>query len=107
VREAIRRLLDKGPSWAVITMGAEGAVVSDGHGFWRITVPKVEVVNAIGSGDAFCAGLAVGLLWGHNVQDAARLGAACGSANATTTMAGFIELEQLAELQQKVGIETW
>ena len=45
-------------------MGKGGAVASDGKSFWRIPAIEVAAISAIGSGDAFSAGLASGIAAG-------------------------------------------
>jgi tagatose 6-phosphate kinase len=87
---------------AVITGGAEGVVASDGSGFWRIESPRVRAISAVGSGDAFAAGLAVGLLAGRTLPDACAFGAACGAANAMTALAGHLRVEDVRALEPKV-----
>ena len=54
---AARALLAHGPSLVVVTLGAEGAFgISDGVDV-RVAAPVVDVVDTIGAGDAFGAGL--------------------------------------------------
>ncbi|HET6729622.1 MAG TPA: carbohydrate kinase [Jiangellaceae bacterium] len=52
------RLLDLGPKLVVVTLGAAGAFASTLHGA-RVVVPAhpIEVVDTVGAGDAFTAGL--------------------------------------------------
>jgi tagatose 6-phosphate kinase len=105
IREAIQRMVAPcGGEWAVVTMGGEGVVVSDGLNFWRVTVPQVDVVSPIGSGDAFAAGLAVGLERGQPVNEAVILATACGSANALTALPGFVRPEDIERLQRAITI---
>ncbi|CAN5462295.1 ribokinase [soil metagenome] len=64
----------------VLTVGENGAVVADHEGITRIdpvTVPRV--VDTTGAGDAFTAALAVGLVEGMSLRDAARFAAAAGA----------------------------
>jgi tagatose 6-phosphate kinase len=107
LRGAIRRLLTDGPSWAVVTMGGDGAVISDGTRFWRLRHPPVKVVSPIGSGDSFSAGLAVGIVRGQDVPDAARLGAACGAANAMTASAGHVNRDDVLRILRDVSVDPW
>ena len=53
-----------------------------------ISVPHVDAVNPVGSGDALNAGLSLGLARGDGFEAALALGIAAGSANATTFSAG-------------------
>jgi tagatose 6-phosphate kinase len=99
VRRAMVEAVRRGAGWVIATMGAEGALLSDGRRFWRLHVPPIQAVNPIGSGDAFAAGLAAALSDGREVPYACRLGAACAAANALTDQAGFIDAGRLAELE--------
>jgi fructokinase len=63
LESAARALLAHGPRLVVVTLGAEGAFgVSAGMDV-RVKAPLVEVVDTIGAGDAFGAGL---LAWLHD-----------------------------------------
>jgi len=107
LRQAIARLIDQGAQWAVITRGPRPAIVSDGRSFWTLTTPLVPVLNTIGSGDAFTAGLAVELARGQTLPDACRLAAACGAANAMTLWAGYVEPQKVSDLQSQIQIAQW
>lgn len=68
------------PPKMIVTMGANGAAVSEGAKHW--TVPPrqgIEVVDTTGAGDAFAAGTVVGLLRGFALNEAARIGSAAAS----------------------------
>lgn len=55
-----------GPATVILTMGEEGALVSEGGRITgRIPTRPVEVEDATGAGDAFWAGFLVALLDGH------------------------------------------
>ena len=59
----------------IVTMGADGAVYAsqDGQQGW-CPARKVEVRDTTGAGDAFCAGAAIGLTYGKDLQEACRIG---------------------------------
>ena len=40
LRDAMKRMIEAGPTWCVVTMGGEGAVATDGTRFLRANVPK-------------------------------------------------------------------
>lgn len=50
-------LLSRGVRLAVVTLGAEGAIASTGAGSVRVEAFDVDVVDTVGAGDAFGAGL--------------------------------------------------
>jgi len=104
LRGAIAQLLRAGPQWAAITMGAAGVVVSDGRAFWRAAPPAIEAINPIGSGDAFAAGLAVSLLRGESLPQAAVLAVACGASNALHPLPGRIDLAQVQQFASRIAV---
>ena len=89
----------------VITMGAAGALASDGQSAWQVKSPMVRAISAVGSGDAFAAGLAIGLSRGESLPQACQLAAACGAANALTSLAGHLRAEDVDRLRAEVHIE--
>jgi fructose-1-phosphate kinase PfkB-like protein len=105
LRDGMRRLVDLGAQWVVVTRGRAETLITDGVSFWRIHTPQVRVVSAIGSGDAFAAGLAAGLARGEDVPQACALGAACGSANAMTPDAGHVREEDVEMLGRPIHVD--
>ncbi len=83
VAEDMQRLRESGISLVVVTLGEGGALLADEAGCLRVRVPRVEVVNATGSGDVFLAGMVVGLERGQPAREAIVLGAVCGTDAAT------------------------
>lgn len=83
ILRAARLLLSDGARWALVTQGALPALLlGDGGETWRLTPPAIALVNPIGSGDCVTAGVIHAWLDGRAMPAAARLGVACGSANA-------------------------
>lgn len=78
--EAARELVGLGVGSAFVTCGAEGASWADATSSGLLPAPDVEVANASGAGDAFCAGVAYALLEQAGARAAGRLG---------TALAGF------------------
>jgi len=107
LRDAIKRLVESGAKWAVITEGKAGAVISDGEQFWRFRAPVVKAINPIGSGDSLAAGIACGIARGQDMLDAVKLGIACGAANAETITAGVVDRDRVRELTDRVEVEPW
>ena len=76
----IKFFLDKGVKHTVFKMGGEGSSIA-GHGMDEIRLPafKATVVDSTGCGDSYCAGFIVGLSLGWSLEEAGRLGGACGA----------------------------
>jgi sugar/nucleoside kinase (ribokinase family) len=83
-----------GVGTVIVTTGAEGCVVVDDGGVVRIPAFEVPVVDTTGCGDAFTAGLLVGLGSGRALGDAARLGTAAAAlvAQGLGSDAGIVDL---------------
>ena len=59
----------------VVTMGADGAVYADLEGNKGLCpARKVEVKDTTGAGDAFSAGVAIGLTYGQSLAQACEIG---------------------------------
>jgi ribokinase len=77
-------LLGSGPSSVIVKMGSRGAYVAGAERLRRrVPTFKVKAIDSTAAGDAFNAGLAVGLVRGMSLVDAARYGAAVGALSAT------------------------
>ena len=59
----------------VVTMGGEGAVFADCHGgMGYCPARNVHVKDTTGAGDAFCAGVAIGLTYGKDLEGSVEIG---------------------------------
>eukprot|EP00047_Mylnosiga_fluctuans_P010501 m.16570 g.16570 ORF g.16570 m.16570 type:complete len:346 (-) comp3154_c0_seq1:2733-3770(-) len=77
----------------------DGAVAVDGGWVaWEISLPRIDITNAIGAGDTTSAGLLLGLLAGLAPVDAFRLGLAAGSASCLTDEAAKFHLDEAVHL---------
>jgi len=80
---AVETLLAKGPKTVVLTLGARGAYVAAGG--VRALVPgfTVEAVDTTAAGDVHCGALAVALVEGRPLLEAARFANAAAALSAT------------------------
>jgi ribokinase len=80
---AAPELLELGPKSAVITLGREGAVFSDGESTDHLSAPKVDAVDTTGAGDAFVGALAAKLAQEVPLNDAVAYAVRAGAAAVT------------------------
>ena len=78
---------------------------ADAGGAWRVRVPALPARSAVGSGDAFAAGLTLGLLRNQPLPAACAFGAACGAANAMTDLAGHLTRQDVERVHSQVRVE--
>jgi len=104
--DAAVALADRGARLAVVTDGAREVAAADVARTWRMVVPEVNVVNAVGSGDSFNAALSLALMDGAAVETALIRGVAAGSANALALGAGMPDAEMARELERHVTVSS-
>lgn len=95
-REAAQAALAKGVGVAIITLGAQGALVAHSPGTEHVPGHQVEVVDTTAAGDAFVGGLAASLAGGDGLHEALRLANAAG-ALAVTRFGAQTSLPSLQE----------
>lgn len=70
----------------VVTMGGQGAVYADYEGNKGICpAKKVQVKDTTGAGDAFCAGLVIGLTYGKTMPEAIEIGSSLAASVITSS----------------------
>ncbi|WP_195576258.1 1-phosphofructokinase [Paenibacillus sp. 1001270B_150601_E10] len=105
ILEAIDAVMKQGVQNVVVSLGEHGALAGMNNRIYRVTIPKVEVVNTVGSGDSMIAGVVVGDKRGLLPEEQLMLGAACGTANALTPAAGMVSLSQVQELMKSITVQ--
>jgi 1-phosphofructokinase family hexose kinase len=98
-RDAAVELRARGPRTVIVTVGSEGLVYATGDAARTVPSPQVDVVNPVGAGDCFIAGLIVGLESGADLHEAILTGVAMGAAGCETLPAGLVEPVRVRELR--------
>lgn len=78
-RAVVASLLSAGFASVVLTLGAAGALVSDGGPIRLVPAPQVTAVDTTGAGDAFVGALAARLLASDTLEDAVAFAVRVGS----------------------------
>lgn len=95
----------QGIEWIVVSLGAKGAFAKHKDKFYRVRIPKIDVVNPVGSGDSTVAGIAASLA--HALPDVELLKNAniLGMLNAQEEQTGYVNLEHSKELYSQIEVE--
>lgn len=101
----VQALQAQGIAFPVLTLGEQGACAGLQKKLYRAKAPQIKVQNAVGSGDAFTAGIAVALKRNYQPEDALRLGIASGAANAELAESGQVHSQRVSELFRQVQVE--
>lgn len=95
---AAREICRRGPASVALTLGGSGAVIATERGDWHAWPPHLHVVNPVGSGDCFLAGLVTAFGAGVTPEEALRLATACGTGNAIQAPIGLPDPTKLTWL---------
>lgn len=72
---------------------------------WRVTPPRVHMVNPVGSGDTFVAATIFGFMQNWEIERIMRFATAAGAVNATRWSVVDVTLPEAQELVSRVGLE--
>ena len=90
---------------AAVSMGGDGALITDGKTALRTPGMKVEIRSTVAAGDSMIAGLAAGFGRGYSLEDAFRLGVAAATARCATPPDAFIPAELCERFAQELKVE--
>ena len=107
VANAAREIVARGAESAAITLGREGLIWKEREDgpVWKATPPPMNVISAVGSGDATLGGFAYSAMQGIAGEEALRLAAACGATNCVASAPGRIELATVRALMPQIEIQ--
>jgi tagatose 6-phosphate kinase len=103
--KAMAQLFTEGAQSILVTDSTPISFLLAGGIYYKITAPRLQVINPIGSGDAIAAGYALKIIQGEMELKAARFAIACGTANVLTELAGHIEKNAVERIYKQVKIE--
>lgn len=94
-----------GLAGVVITLGKSGAVMPHPSGGWWAQPPTIKVLDAVGSGDSFLAGLVTAFAAGLAPNMALKHAVAAGAANATTVGGGDFPKDVFNNILEHTSIQ--
>lgn len=99
---AIQYFKNLGIQIPIISLGKDGSLAGLQEGIYKVRIPPVNVVNTVGSGDAFIAGCAVALERGFSEVDMIRMATACGTVNTQYAHTGYVEADLVSAYYEQV-----
>ncbi|MBQ8507722.1 MAG: 1-phosphofructokinase family hexose kinase [Clostridia bacterium] len=91
--DAAEECIEAGVGVVAVSMGGEGALITDGREAWRTPGLKIDVKSTVAAGDSMIAGLAAGFGRGYDLQHAFRLGVAAATARCATAPERIIDAD--------------
>jgi tagatose 6-phosphate kinase len=105
LKQALTNEWFQGIEWIVVSMGATGAFVKHGQDYYQVTIPKINVVNPVGSGDATVAGFAVAVKHKQPVKVVLKTAMTTGILNAMEAVTGYINTASFEDIFNQVQVE--
>ncbi len=88
----------------VVSLGAEGALVTNGSLTLHIQPPAVTIKSAVGSGDCLLAGITYGVVHKLSIEEGVKYGVAAGTANALIVGAGNFTMEDFNRILPQITV---
>lgn len=101
---ALTELHEGGIPYAVLSLGAEGALLACSEGVFRGKPPKLIPRNTVGCGDSMTAGFAVGFARSLPVMETFRMALAVSAASALSLFTGDFDPADYEQLHPQVSI---
>lgn len=98
----VKQLMSQGVDCVTVSLGAGGSITGYKNEIFRVAFPPIEAINPVGSGDAYLAGMAAGMHEKKPFEECLRLASACGTSNALSPRAGYVDIEQVQSLMKQV-----
>ncbi|RIV28103.1 1-phosphofructokinase [Alicyclobacillaceae bacterium I2511] len=102
VLTAAQQFIVQGVSTVLMSMGAEGLLVTSQEGMYRVQIPRVSVRSTVGAGDTTVAGFLHATFSGMNFSDSLRFAAAAGTASVVNFGNGAPSLLEVEKVFQQV-----
>lgn len=106
IRDAAHLYIDRGVSIVAVSMGSDGALITDGSETYYAPRLGVEVKSTVGAGDAMIAGFTAGCLAELPLDEVFRKGVACATASVMTEGTQLIDKAVYRSLLDKVEISS-
>lgn len=106
VKEKLSTNAFNGIDWVVISMGKDGALAKHKDTFYRVTIPTIQAVNPVGSGDSTIAGFAKAINDNGSDEEILKTGMTAGILNTMSPKTGDIDPDKFNEIYTQVNVET-
>ncbi|MNW42529.1 5-dehydro-2-deoxygluconokinase [compost metagenome] len=99
----LEMFLGLGVKLVILTLGKDGAIVSNGMETARFNTLATEVADTTGAGDAFWSGFYAAIVKGHTIRHALAMGFAV-SAYKLKSIGAIVDLPKLEFIQEMYGL---
>ena len=105
IKRAALECIEEGVSIVAVSLGGDGAFITDGERSYFAPVVPVPVRSTVGAGDSMVTGFLHGLALGEDLPGVFRRGVAAGTAAVTTEGTQLLTRALYEEMLERVAIE--
>ena len=102
---ASRKYIEKGVKYVLVSLGADGAILTDGITSYYCKSTNVAVNSTVGAGDCMVAASCVGLSQNLPIDEILKMSVAAGTASITTSGTNLFYKDKYDEIYTKIKIE--
>ena len=103
--KASKKYFDKGVKYVLISLGSEGAVLTDGTDSYFCKSASVAVNSTVGAGDSMVSAFSVGVQKGAKMSELLKMATAAGTAAVTTSGTNLFYKDKYDEIYSKIYSE--
>ncbi len=103
--KASKKYFDKGVKYVLISLGSEGAVLTDGTESYFCKSASVAVNSTVGAGDSMVSAVCVGIQKGVKTPELLKMATAAGTAAVTTSGTNLFYKDKYDEIYSKIYSE--
>ena len=74
-----KQLIIDGAQNAIVSLGQDGAILTNKNICYHINAPKGDVISTVGAGDSLLGGFLYSYINGYDIKESAKYGVLCGS----------------------------
>ncbi len=100
--KACRKYIDKGVQNVLLSLGSDGAILTDGTDSYFCKSASVAVNSTVGAGDCMVAATCVGLTMGVPMHELLKMSVAAGTAAVTTSGTNLFYKDKYNEIYSKI-----
>ncbi|NEW63236.1 tagatose-6-phosphate kinase [Granulicatella sp. zg-ZJ] len=104
LKEVLSHNLFKDIEWIIVSLGKDGAFAKHHNNYYKVDIPKIQVVNPVGSGDSTVAGIVSSLAHKASDVDLLKKANVLGMLNAMENITGHVNLERYQELYDGIQV---
>lgn len=105
VVNATKKYIDEGVEYVLVSLGADGAILTDGSKHYFCKSASVAVNSTVGAGDCMVSASCVCIERGAPMQEVLKCSVSAGTASITTSGTNLFYLDKYREIYSKLTVE--